>query len=91
MKARLLAAAPVRSEAPATPGQRAGRIKQTVIHVLESAGVPLRVAEVRHACEQQLGAPVNRSTISDCLIKHSNGNQRLFNRTERGSYIWRRA
>lgn len=89
IKARLLATAPTRAEPATALGERAGRIKQTVIQVLETAGLPLRVAEISEACEQLLGIPVNRSTISDCLIKHSAGDRRLVDRTARGEYAWR--
>lgn len=91
VKARILVSAPPHAKAPAPPGQRAGRIKRSVIQALECSGVPQRVAEIRRECEKQLGVPVNRSTISDYLIKHSIGEARLFDRTERGSYVWRRA
>lgn len=72
--------------APAPPRQRAGRIKQTVVDVLDVAPGPLRVSEIRRACEQRLGVSVNRSTVSDCLIKHSRGDGRLFDQGARGCY-----
>lgn len=74
------------TDAPTRLKQRAGLIKQTVIRVLEEAAGPLRVTEIRRACEERLGIPVNRSTVSDCLIKHSNCEPRLFVRDARGSY-----
>lgn len=81
------------SEARATAQRKALRLKspRSVIQVLECSGVPQRVTEIQRECENQLGVPVNRSTISDCLIKHSIGEARLFDRTERGSHVWRRA
>ena len=86
LKDRLLQGFQGCAEAPAAPKQRAGLIKQTVIQVLDKAVGPLRVSEIRGACEQRLDIPVNRSTVSDCLIKHSQGERRLFDRDARGSY-----
>ena len=78
-----------RSVAKAPPRRRAGLVKQTVISVLDNATGPMRVTEIRRACEERLGTPVNRSTVSDCLIKHTNGERRLFDRDARGSYLRR--
>lgn len=89
VRACVLATAYARPEPVLVLGERPGRIKRTIMDVLKTAGCPLRVTDIREACEHALGAPVNRSTISDCLIKHSTGDRRLFDRTERGAYAWR--
>ena len=82
----VLTRGPSSSERPDTP-KRAGEIKQTVIHVLQMAELPMRVFEIHRACEQYLGRPVNRSTVSDCLIKHSKGPKQLFVGTKKGVYV----
>ena len=86
LKRRLLQKFLHREEGPAPPTRRAGLIKQTIIRVLIDAPGPMRVTEIRRDCEQRLGIAVNRSTVSDCLIKHSSGERRLFERDARGSY-----
>jgi len=89
LKVRLFQEFQEHTGVPVPPKQRAGLIKQTVIRVLQEAAGPLRGTEIRLACEERLGMPVNRSTVSDCLIKHSNGRLRLFDRDARGGYTRR--
>ena len=62
---------------------------QTVIDVLQAAERPLRVHEIRERCAEHLGVPVNRSTVSHCLMRHRVGENRLFQRTDHGRYTWR--
>lgn len=81
----ILARGPSSLERP-DPPKRAGEIKQTVIHVLVVAEKPMRVMDIHSACEEYLGRPVNRTTVSDCLIKHSKGQKQLFAATTRGFY-----
>ncbi len=81
----ILTRGPSSSERP-DPPKRAGEIKQTVIHVLQMAEKPMRVMDIHRACEEYLDRPVNRSTVSDCLIKHSKGQRQLFVATSRGLY-----
>ena len=76
-------------EAPSTPRRRVEPITQAVIEVLADANAPMRVGEIRKVCESKLDAQVDRSTISNSLIKLSTGDRLLFDRTHRGSYVRR--
>ena len=54
--------------------------------MLADANGPMRVSEIGRFCEAYAGTPVNRSAVSDCLIKHSLRERRVVDRIARGSY-----
>ena len=91
LKHRLLQELSSTAVEPSASKPRAGLIKQAVIRVLDEATGPMRVIEIRSGCEKLLGVPVNRSTVSDCLVKHSHREPQLFDRAARGSYRRRAA
>jgi hypothetical protein len=73
----------------AEPLARAGAIKQAVIRALELADHPLRLKEIHHACEDQLGRRVSYDTVKDCVHKHARGTMAILARVDHGIYAKR--
>ena len=57
-----------------------------VTSVLERAGRPLRVRDVRAAVEELLGTPVPFSSVNEALSTHASGRDERFRRVRYGVY-----
>jgi len=58
----------------------------TVTSVLELAGKPMSVREIRARVEQRLGEHVPCSSVKEALSAHAHGGDQRFRRIRRGYY-----
>ena len=63
-----------------------GSVGEAVTSVM-ATGLPLRVEDIHEAVEIQLGEPVSRSSIKNCLAKNTSGRDGEFVRVKRGWYL----
>jgi hypothetical protein len=66
--------------------RRQGSVLDAVTNVLEQAGRPLRVREVRAAVEECLGGSIPFSSVNEALSTHTSGKDHRFRRVCYGVY-----
>jgi hypothetical protein len=86
LRQRLLNGAPATVPPIVRPAARAGDLLQAITAVLEEAGQPTPVAEIRQGVKQRLGRPVNPGSVKACLSECAFGPSPRFKRLKRGVY-----
>src|SRR5436190_21294780 len=75
---------------PRPLGLRQGAVLGAVISVLQRAGNPMCVREIRDAVEALLCAPIPASSVKEALSAHARERGSRFRRVSHGVYEYRR-
>ena len=77
---------PAAPDKPVRRPRRQGAVLASVTTVLERADQPMRVRDIHHAVEQDIGEPVPQTSVREALSAHTIRGDRRFRRIRRGCY-----